>query len=93
MTMHCRNHCSGSRVQSFLYNRAEYLICYFACFKLGAWAGPVHALLQELEVAFVLGDSQPAVAVTQASLLPVLSEAASGVFSLRSVIVVDSDAQ
>ncbi len=81
----------GDRVSLFLHNRAEYLIFYFACFKIGAWAGPVNALLTAPEAAFVLHDSQPVAAVTEMSLLPVLSEAAVGVSSLRSVIVVDSE--
>src|SRR5262249_29687860 len=31
----------GDCVSMLLTNRAEYLVFYFACFKIGAWAGPV----------------------------------------------------
>ena len=30
----------GERVSMLLTNSVEYLIFYFACFKIGAWAGP-----------------------------------------------------
>jgi acyl-CoA synthetase (AMP-forming)/AMP-acid ligase II len=79
----------GDRVSLFLTNRIEYLIFYFACFKIGAWAGPVNALLTPAEVEYVLDNSLAAVAVTEMSLLPVLLGAAGKVSSLRSTIVVD----
>src|SRR5215510_13391454 len=44
----------GDRVGLFLTNRVEYLIMYFACFKLGAWAGPINALLKAGEVRYIL---------------------------------------
>src|SRR5512138_4006057 len=43
----------GDRVSLYLTNSAEYLIAYFACFKLGAWAGPVNALLKPQEIEFI----------------------------------------
>src|SRR4029453_3397286 len=40
----------SERVSLLLTNRAEYLVFYFACFKIGAWAGPVNALLKPQEI-------------------------------------------
>lgn len=48
----------GDVVSLLLPNSAEYVIAYFACFKLGAIAGPVNSLLKPEEMAFVVGNSE-----------------------------------
>ena len=79
----------GDRVSLLLANRGEYLIFYFACFKIGAWAGPVNALLKPREIEFIIADSEASAVVTQPDLLPNLHEALEHVASLASVIVID----
>jgi long-chain acyl-CoA synthetase len=66
----------GDRVSIFLTNRWEYLVLYFACFEIGAWAGPINALLQAAEVEFLLTHSGARVAVTEPALLPIMEAAA-----------------
>jgi long-chain acyl-CoA synthetase len=83
----------GDRVSMLLTNRAEYLIFYFACFKIGAWAGPVNALLKPQEIEFILANSEAQTVVTQPDLLPNLEEARQNVPSLRNVIVVEESCQ
>lgn len=83
----------GDRVSLLLTNRAEFLIFYFACFKIGAWAGPVNALLKPREIEFIIADSEAATVVTQPDLLPHLDEAREHVKSLRNVLVVEDDDQ
>ena len=58
----------GDRVSLYLTNSPEYLISYFACFKLGAWAGPVNALLKPQEIEFVVANSEARLVVTQPDL-------------------------
>jgi long-chain acyl-CoA synthetase len=48
----------GDVVSLLLPNGAEYIIAYFACFKLGALAGPVNSLLKPEEMAYVVGNSE-----------------------------------
>src|SRR5207302_9965098 len=48
----------GDVVSLLMPNSAEYIIAYFACWKLGALAGPVNSLLKENEIAFVLNNSE-----------------------------------
>src|SRR5204863_4876768 len=79
----------GDRVSLLLTNRAEYLIFYFACFKIGAWAGPINALLKPAEITFIIGDCEAGTVVTQPDLLPHLSEAREQVVSLKNVIVIE----
>ncbi len=45
-------------VSLLLPNGAEYIIAYFACWKLGALAGPVNSLLKEQETAYVINNSE-----------------------------------
>src|SRR5437016_6602883 len=41
----------GDVVTLLMPNSAEYIVAYFACWKLGALAGPVNSLLKEHETA------------------------------------------
>jgi len=48
----------GDVVSLLLPNSAEYIITYFACFKIGAIANPVNSLLKAEEIEFVVGNSE-----------------------------------
>jgi long-chain acyl-CoA synthetase len=79
----------GERVSLLLTNSAEYLIFYFACFKIGAWAGPVNALLKPREIEFIISDSEARTVVTQSDLLAALAEVRAHVTSLCNVVVIE----
>jgi long-chain acyl-CoA synthetase len=83
----------GERVSLYLTNSAEYLIFYFACFKLGAWAGPVNAHLKPKEIEFIVANSEAGTIVTQPDFYANLSETLAGVALLRNVIVIESSSQ
>lgn len=48
----------GDVVSLLMPNSAEYIIAYFACWKLGALAGPVNSLLKAEEIEFVMNNSE-----------------------------------
>jgi acyl-CoA synthetase (AMP-forming)/AMP-acid ligase II len=48
----------GDVVSLLLPNSAEYIIAYFACWQLGALAGPVNGHLKEQEIAYVVANSE-----------------------------------
>ena len=48
----------GDVVSLLLPNSPEYVIAYFACWKIGALAGPVNSLLKTEEMEWVVGDSE-----------------------------------
>src|SRR3954469_22492710 len=48
----------GDVVSLLMPNSAEYIIGYFACWKLAALAGPVNSLLKEHEIEFVMNNSE-----------------------------------
>lgn len=80
----------GDRVSLYLTNSAEYLIFYFACFKLGAWAAPVNAHLKTHEIEFIIANSESSVVITQADLLPRIEAAGANIPSLLHTLVVGS---
>ncbi len=75
----------GERVSLLLTNCVEYLIFYFACFKIGAWAGPVNALLTPREIEYIINNCEAMVAVTQSDLYAKLAEASTP--SLKRIII------
>ncbi len=48
----------GDVVSLLLPNSAEYIVAYFACWKIGALAGPVNSLLKREEIEWVVGNSE-----------------------------------
>ncbi|HEV2914560.1 MAG TPA: long-chain fatty acid--CoA ligase [Pyrinomonadaceae bacterium] len=48
----------GDHVALLMPNSPEYIIAYFACFKLGAIAGPVNSLLKPQELSYVIAHAE-----------------------------------
>lgn len=48
----------GDVVSLLMPNSAEYIIAYFACWTIGAVAGPVNSLLKPEEIEWVVGNSR-----------------------------------
>jgi long-chain acyl-CoA synthetase len=77
----------GDVVSLLMPNSAEYIIAYFACFKLGALAGPVNSLLKSEEIEYVVGNSESKLLLTNSEFLPVLEQ---GTFP--EIVVFDDEA-
>ena len=54
----------GNVVSLLMPNSAEYIIAYFACWKIGAVAGPVNSLLKADEIAWVVHNSESKLMLT-----------------------------
>ncbi|HXG64662.1 MAG TPA: long-chain fatty acid--CoA ligase [Blastocatellia bacterium] len=81
----------GDRVSLLLTNRVEYFIFYLACFRIGAWAGPVNSLLKPQEIEFIVTNSGAEVIVTQTDLYPAIAELRDRNKQIRQVILVDDE--
>jgi len=79
----------GDRVSLLLPNSAEYVVAYFACFKLGALAGPVNSLLKPEEIAYVVGHSEARLLLTHTEFLPKTTGLRGQVASLEEIAVFD----
>ena len=62
----------GDVVSLLLPNSVEYVIAYFACWHIGALAGPVNSLLKAQEIAFVVSNSEAKAWLVNSEFLPVV---------------------
>jgi len=82
----------GDVVSLLMPNSVEYIVAYFACWKLGALAGPINSLLKEDEISFVLNNSEAKTILIHSEFLPRLENIRNDLPHLKSVIVFDDEA-
>ena len=83
----------GDVVSLLMPNSAEYIIAYFACWKLGALAGPVNSLLKEPETAFVMNNSEAKAILVHSEFLARVEGIRTNLPHLQSVITFDDEAE
>jgi long-chain acyl-CoA synthetase len=83
----------GDAVSLLMPNSAEYLIAYFACFKLGALAGPVNSLLKSEEITYVISNSEAKALLVGSEFLQRIESLRKDLPNLHHVIVFDEEAQ
>src|SRR5712691_7483342 len=82
----------GDVVSLLMPNSAEYIIAYFACWKLGALAGPVNSLLKEHEIEFVMNNSEAKAILVHSEFQPRIENIRGELPHLKSVIEFDDEA-
>jgi long-chain acyl-CoA synthetase len=83
----------GDKVGLLMPNSVEYIIAYFACFKLGAIAGPINSLLKTQELSYVLANSEAKALLVHSELKPRVDAIAEELPALRQVIEFDDEAR
>src|SRR5215207_1573074 len=81
----------GDVVSLLLPNSAEYVVAYFACFKLGALAGPVNSLLKTEEMVYVVGNSETKLLLYGTQFDAQVSELKRELKTLREALVFDDE--
>jgi long-chain acyl-CoA synthetase len=81
----------GDVVGLLMPNSAEYIIAYYACWQLGALAGPINSLLKEEEISFVLNNSAAKAILVHSEFLPRLENIRKDLPQLQSVILFDDE--
>lgn len=82
----------GDVVSLLMPNSVEYIIAYFACWKLGAVAGPVNSLLKAHEIAYVITDSEARALLVHSDFLPTIESIRKELPTVRAVIPFDDEA-
>jgi long-chain acyl-CoA synthetase len=82
----------GEVVSLLMPNSVEYIIAYFACWKLGALAGPVNSLLKEHETAFVLNNSEAKAMLIHSEFRERIYSIRNDLPHLKSIISFDDEA-
>jgi len=62
----------GDVVSLLMPNSVEYVIAYFACWQLGALAGPINSLLKAQEIAYVISNSEAKAWLVNSEFLPIV---------------------
>ena len=83
----------GDVVSLLLPNSAEYVIAYFACWKLAALAGPVNSLLKSQEIAYVISNSEAKALLVNSQFLSIVEPLRKELTSLSAIIVFDNEAE
>src|ERR1041384_7516762 len=83
----------GDVVSLLMPNSAEYIIAYFACWKLGAMAGPVNSLLKEHEIEFVMNNSEAKAILVNSEFRDRIESIKGQLPHLRSMIIFDDEAE
>jgi long-chain acyl-CoA synthetase len=83
----------GDAVSLLMPNGVEYIIAYFACFKLGALAGPVNSLLKSEELTYVIANSEARALLVSSEFQLRVESIRNELPDLQHVIVFDDETQ
>ena len=83
----------GDVVSLLMPNSAEYIIAYFACWKLGAVAGPINSLLKEQEIAYVISNSEARALLVHPDFQTIIEGIRAELPNLQAVITFADEAQ
>ena len=83
----------GDVVSLLLPNSVEYVIAYFACWQLGALAGPINSLLKSQEIAYVISNSEAKALLVNSEFLPLIEPVRNELPTLQAIIRFDNEAE
>ena len=83
----------GDVVSLLMTNSAEYIVAYFACWKLGALAGPVNSLLKAAEILYVISNSEAKALLVHSEFMANIDSIRSELPKLHAVIAFDDEAR
>src|SRR5829696_5359597 len=83
----------GDVVSLLLPNSVEYVIAYFACWQIGALAGPINSLLKSQEIAYVISNSEARALLVNSEFLPLIETIRDELTSLRATVTFDNEAE
>ena len=84
---------TGDVVSLLLPNSVEYVIAYFACWQLGALAGPINSLLKAQEIAYVISNSEARALLVNSEFLPLVETIRQDLPTLQAVIQFDNEVE
>ena len=83
----------GDVVSLLLPNSVEYVIAYFACWQLGALAGPINSLLKSQEIAYVISNSEARALLVNSEFLPLIESVRNELPTLQAIICFDNETE
>jgi long-chain acyl-CoA synthetase len=83
----------GDVVSLLMPNSAEYIVAYFACWKLGAIAGPINSLLKSQEISYVISNSEAKALLAHSDFAEIITSLRTELPHLQAVINFDNEAE
>ena len=83
----------GDVVSLLLPNSVEYIIAYFACWQIGALAGPINSLLKSQEIAYVISNSEARALLVNSEFLPLIETIRDELTTLKAIVTFDDEAE
>ncbi len=83
----------GDVVSLLLPNSVEYVIAYFACWQIGALAGPINSLLKSQEIAYVISNSEARALLVNSEFMPLIDTIRDELSSLAAIIRFDNETE
>ncbi len=83
----------GDVVSLLMPNSAEYIIGYFACWKLGAIAGPINSLLKAQEISYVISDSKAKALLVHSDFLPTIETIRGNLPALQAIVMFEDESE
>ena len=83
----------GDAVSLLMPNSVEYVIAYFACWHLGAVAGPINSLLKSQEIAYVINNSEAKALLVDSALVSFVEPVRDELTPLSTVILYDNETE
>src|SRR5215213_5163127 len=82
----------GDVVSLLIPNSVEYVIAYFACWQIGALAGPIISLLKSQEIVYVISNSEARALLVNTEFLPLIQPIRDELTTLHAIITFDNEA-
>jgi long-chain acyl-CoA synthetase len=82
----------GDVVSLLMPNSVEYVIAYFACWQIGALAGPINSLLKSQEIAYVISNSEARALLVNSEFLPLIETIREELSTLQAIVTFDNEA-
>jgi len=82
----------GDVVSLLMPNSVEYVVAYFACWQIGALAGPINSLLKSQEIAYVISNSEARALLVNSEFLPLIETIRDDVPTLQAIVTFDNEA-
>src|SRR5216683_3490080 len=83
----------GDAISLLLPNSAEYVVAYFACWRLGAVAGPINSLLKAQEISYVISNSEAKALLVNSEYLALVDGIRTEITTVQAVITFDSEGE
>ena len=83
----------GDVVSLLLPNSVEYVIAYFACWQIGALAGPINSLLKSQEIAYVISNSEARALLVNSEFMPLIETIRDELPTLKAIISFDNETE